>query len=125
MFSTPVIKKLKLVGTGCSLLILTNYLPLAFSAPNIVNINNEHVYIYTPQSEETLFNVTNGGSLTISNAEAGFTPSPQSHLFSDSTLSLNSNAIFSGDIDSNNSHIIFSDSTYTGNIRPALLSQSG
>lgn len=118
MFSTPVIKKLKLVGTGCSLLILTNYLPLAFSAPNIVNINNEHVYIYTPQSEETLFNVTNGGSLTISNAEAGFTPSPQSHLFSDSTLSLNSNAIFSGDIDSNNSHIIFSDSTYTGNIRP-------
>lgn len=117
MLKKSVDARIKISMTFGTLLMLTFYSPGSYSAPKEVNIDSEHIFINSPQDEETLFNITNGGSLTISSTSAGFTSRAQSHQLNDSTLTLDSKAVFSGDINSASSHIFFSDSTYTGNIR--------
>ena len=116
MLLLPIIKRLRLPARPSALLLLAINLPYAFAEPTVVNIDNEHIHINSITANEAIYNITNGGSLTVSNSRAGFTSRRQTHSLSDATLKLGSGAIFSGDINSNNSHIMFSGSTYTGNI---------
>ena len=102
------------------LVLLSAGSPFAAGALQTVNIDGDHIYINEQQDRETLFNITNNGSLTINNAEWGFSSKEQkgyAHQLQESTLYLGNQAIFQGDITSANSHIIFSESTYTGTIR--------
>ncbi|MEI2265952.1 hypothetical protein [Erwinia sp. CGal63] len=74
MLSSPAITRLKIAGAPFAFFLLAVHSPFSYGAPKEVNINNEHIFLNTPQDEETVFNITNGGSLTVSSTTAGFLP---------------------------------------------------